>query len=345
MRFSIPRILLPLALLVFIGTEAIDTYPLGSPDGHYLSTLPRGLHSFLPVPPGNPLTPEKVELGRYLFFEPRLSQDGTVSCASCHDPATAYSDGRSLSLGIGGAEGRRNAPSLLNVAYRSPLFWDGRVKTLEEQILKVVTNPVEFGSTPEAAIRRLETSRFHRLLYQRAFGTEQITLKGVSQAIASFERTLLSGDSVYDRSRQAGNPWLLSVQAHDGLRLFRGRANCSFCHRGSLFSDNRFHNTGVGWAEEPLDWGRYEVTGREEDRGKFKTPSLRDVEYTAPYMHNGSIENLEDVVDFYDRGGGANPFLDGAIRPLRLKDSEKAALIAFLRSLSGNSWRKDEGLQ
>ncbi len=345
MRYSIPKTLLLLALLVLMGTELINTYPLGSPDEYYFSALPRGLQSFLPVPPGNPLTPEKVELGRYLFFDSRLSQDGTVSCASCHEPAMAYSDGRSLPLGIAGVEGRRNAPSLLNVAYRRPLFWDGRVRTLEEQVLKVVTNPVEFGSTPEQLIHRLATSRLYRLLYLRAFGTEQITLKGIAQAIASFERTLLSGDSVYDRSQQAQNPWLLSVQALDGFRLFRGRADCSFCHRGSLFSDGRFHNTGVSWEEEPLDWGWYELTGREEDRGKFKTPSLRDVEYTAPYMHNGSIATLEEVIDFYDRGGGENPFLDGAIEPLRLKDSEKADLIAFLRSLSGNSWREGEELR
>ncbi len=283
MRYPISKILLVPGLLVLVGSVLVDNYPLGSPDEHYFSTLPRGLQSFLPVPPGNPLTPEKVELGRYLFFEPRLSQDGTVSCASCHEPTMAYSDASSVPIGIGGVPGRRNAPSLLNVAYRSPLFWDGRVKTLEEQVLQVIRNPVEFGSTPEEVVRRLETSRPHRLLYLRAFGTESITVEGISQAIASFERTLLSGDSVYDRSRQLRDPWLVSAQALEGFRLFRGKANCSFCHHGPFFSDDRFHNTGVSWGKDPLDWGRYEVTGREEDRGKFKTPSLRDVEYTAPY--------------------------------------------------------------
>ncbi len=316
----------------------------------YLSAIPPGLSVLMPVPPDNPLTAEKVELGRRLFFDTRLSRDGTVACASCHVPDRAFTDGRSVAVGIGRARGRRNAPALYNRAYASTLFWDGRAASLEEQALQPMVGATELGNTHEEVVRRLRESHLYRELFTRAFGarafgTEAISIERVAKAIASFERTLLSGDSAFDRYDVGGDEQALSPAARRGLELFRGKARCTFCHRTPLFTDNRFHNTGVSWRHRPplspaavdgLDLGRYEVTGRQEDKGKFKTPSLRDVDQTAPYMHDGSLETLEEVIDFYDRGGEPNPYLDESITMLNLTAREKAQLIALLKSLTGN---------
>ena len=223
MAHSIPKVFLVCGILFLAAVEHLEPNPFGSPDaGHYLPELPRGLQDFLPVPPGNPLTSAKVELGRQLFFETQLSLDGSVSCASCHEPAAGYSDARSLPVGIRGLQGRRNAPSLLNVGYRGPLFWDGRVRTLEEQVIEVVINPVEFGTTPEEVVDRLRKSPFHRQLYLSAFGTEQITIKGVARAMASFERNLRPGL----RSGWQGGPASLRSAGTGGRQRVPGELQC-----------------------------------------------------------------------------------------------------------------------
>jgi len=271
---------------------------------------PLGLDLYMPVPESNPLTAQKIALGRKLFFDKRLSLDGTVACASCHDPKLAFSDGRKVARGIGGAEGTRSAPAIVNRGYGKTFFWDGRAKSLEQQALEPILNPTELGMT-EALVE----------------SRTGLKIAKVTAALASYVRTIRSGDSRFDRYA-AGKSGALNEQEKAGLALFRGKARCSACHAGPNFSDESFHNTGIAWKD-----GRLSDDGAGE--GKFKVPTLREVARTAPYMHDGSIATLEDVVEYYDRGGNVNPGLDVDLHPLHLVAEERRALVAFLRSLSG----------
>jgi cytochrome c peroxidase len=272
--------------------------------------IPLGLDLYLPAPENNPITAEKIELGRRLFFDRSLSRDGSVSCSSCHDPERAFSDGRAVAVGISGRQGRRNSPALINRGYGRLFFWDGRITSLEEQVLKPIQDPNEMDlSLPDAAARV-------------GFSVQEI-----SRALASYVRSILSGDSPFDRYIN-GHRAALSTEQQAGLQLFRGKANCAACHVGPNFTDERLHNTGVAWRD-----GRLADPGA--GRGDFKTPTLREIARTAPYMHDGSVATLEDVVEYYDRGGNRNPHLDAELRPLRLSVEDKRALLAFLRSLSG----------
>ena len=285
---------------------------------------PLGLDLHLPVPEGNPLTREKIALGRKLFFDKRLSRDGTVACATCHDPARAFSDGRPVPTGMNAIRGARNAPALINRGYGRHFFWDGRAPTLELQVVQPIRNPTELGLTDEEVERR--TGR---------------TVAEVTAALASYVRTIRSGDSRFDRYT-AGERNALTPLEKSGLDVFRGRGGCTTCHLGPSFTDEQFHNTGVAWHDgRLLDSGRFNVTGAPRDRGAFKTPTLREVARTAPYMHDGSLATLEAVVDFYSEGGRANPFLDPEMRPRDFTIEEKRALVAFLRALTG---RVREGL-
>jgi cytochrome c peroxidase len=284
----------------------------------WLGRPPLGLDSYLPVPTSNPLTREKVMLGRKLFFDKRLSRDGTLSRASCHDPKLSFSDGRALSRGIDGAEGTRNSPTLINRGYGMTSFWDGRVQSLEEQALEPIFNPMELGSTQAELERRT--------------GMRAAT---VAAALASYMRTIRSGDSRFDRYA-AGQSRALNALEKEGLAVFRGRGSCANCHAGPNFTDERFHNTGVAWrGGRIVDEGRFAVSEIERDRGAFKTPTLRDLTRTAPYMHDGSLATLEDVIEFYSEGGRKNPYLDPAIKPINLTPPEKLALVAFLKTLTG----------
>jgi cytochrome c peroxidase len=290
-------------------------------------TIPLGLDLYMPVPDENPLTPEKIELGRQLFNDRRLSRDGMIACVSCHDPSRAFSDGRVKPVGVFGRQGRRNAPALVNRGYGRAFFWDARTSSLEEQVLKPIEDPNEMDLPVEEAARRVSVSA-----------------PDLSRALASFVRSILSGDSAYDRFAN-GDRNALSAEQQAGLQIFRGRGNCTACHVGPNFTDERTHNTGIAWAGgagrageaagEFLDEGRAAISGKPDDRGAFKTPTLREVTRTAPYMHDGSLATLEDVIDYYDRGGNVNPLLDLEIRPLRLGDADKRALVAFLTSLTG----------
>jgi cytochrome c peroxidase len=291
-----------------------------------------------PSPDDNPLSREKVRLGWLLFFDRRLSADESVSCASCHDPRFGFGDGASVSTGVFGQEGKRSAPALLNVGFRRFQFWDGRAVSLEEQALAPMVNPLEMGNTHEAIVARLSGIAGYRIEMARAFGSWEFTIREVAMAIAAFERTLVSTSSAFDRY-QAGDRKALTASQEKGMRLFFGKANCSNCHSGDQFTDDSFHNLGIGTAEEQPDRGRTAVTGDPADWSSFKTPSLRDVGSTAPYMHNGSLRTLEAVVGFYDRGGTANRNLDRRMTPLGLSDEEKKDLVAFLRALSGHGWR------
>ncbi|MDX1393768.1 MAG: cytochrome c peroxidase [Gemmatimonadota bacterium] len=320
------------ATVVALGACATGSLGGGAGGGAYRVPVPLGLDLVAGVPEANPLTRPKVELGRKLFFDPELAIDRSRSCATCHRPDLYFTDGRERPVGLEGGEGRRNVPSVLNVAYGRTFFWDGRAEGLEAQVLEPIRGPDELGLGEAALIERLETRRDYRDDFEDAFGDREITPDRVARALASYLRTLRSGDAPIDRFLH-GDRGALSAEAQRGFRLFTGRANCGVCHLAPLFTDHQFHNTGVSWGS--TDLGRFAVTGEEADRGRFRTPSLRNVAETAPYMHDGSLATLEDVIEHYAGGGTAGPHLDEEIHPLDLTDQEKRQLVAFLKALTG----------
>lgn len=301
-----------------------------------LPARPPGLDLYMPVPEDNPLTAEKAALGRRLFFDSVLSRDRILACASCHRPEHAFGDTLPVARGIDGRRGIRNAPPLVNRAWERSFFWDGQVASLEEQALHPIASPREMDLPLEALAPRLREDPTWVAGFEAAFPREvdPVSPEGVARALATYVRTLQAGDAPIDRFR-AGDPEALSPAARRGRRLYFGRAGCARCHAGPTFADGRFHNTGVSWGSP--DPGRYRVTGREEDRGRFRTATLRELVRTAPYMHDGSLATLDDVVDFYDGGGTPNPFLSPRVRPLGLTAGEKDDLVAFLRALSEGS--------
>ncbi|HSM03917.1 MAG TPA: cytochrome c peroxidase [Longimicrobiales bacterium] len=306
----------------------------------YRVPVPLGLDLVAPVPEDNAVTTAKVSLGRTLFFDPTISVDGTRSCASCHRPELYFTDGRRAGVGVEGREGIRNVPSIVNAAYGSSFLWDGRVETLEEQMLRPIAGEDELDLEIDALVARLQDRAGYRRAFRRAFGTEEVSGTRIAHALASYVRTLRSGAAPVDRFLH-GEAGALGPDAREGFRLFVGRANCGVCHLAPLFTDHSFHNTGVSWGAS--DRGRFAVTGEPEDRGAFKTPSLRNVARTAPYMHDGSIRDLAGVIDHYDRGGTPNPYLDPEIEPLGLTSEEKRQLLAFLESLTGEVWEGNGG--
>lgn len=293
-----------------------------------------------PVPRGLPeialpkASPTLVNLGKQLFQETKLSADGTISCSSCHDPHKNFASSDAKAIGIGKQLGRRNAPSLMNRTFGSSMFWDGRVKTLEEQALLPIADPTEMGNTVEKAVATLTADTDYPKRFKEVFGSEGITKERLASALAAFQRSLLLGNSPVDAFVD-GDIAKLSDTARQGLWLFESRANCWKCHSGKNYSDEKFHNTGVSWGVAPLDLGRFEVTKLETDKGRFKTPTLRGVAKTSPYMHDGSIKTLEEVVAFYSKGGTANPYQERALlTPLNLSDQEQKDLVEFLKALS-----------
>jgi len=296
-------------------------------------------------PDENPFTPAKAELGKLLFFDKRLSSDGSVACASCHDPSKGFTDGAANSLGIGGQRGGRSAPTVINRAYSTLQFWDGRAPTLEEQAKGPIANPIEMTvdkATDLAhgnVVKRLKAVPGYAARFKKVFGTADVTIDQVAQAIATFERTVLSGNSPYDRY-QAGDEKALTPAQRRGMDVFFKKAACDSCHLGFNFTDGSFENIGIGMDRPDPDLGRYLVTHREEEKGAFKTPTLREIEHTAPYMHDGSLRSLEEVVEHYDKGGIKNPQLNQRIKPLHLTPQEKSDLVAFLKALSGEGWQQ-----
>jgi cytochrome c peroxidase len=300
--------------------------------------VPFGL---LPIqwPKDNPYTPEKAELGRLLYFDTRLSADNSVSCATCHHPKFAFTDGAAVSTGIKGQKGGRSAPTVLNRAYSLAQFWDGRAATLEEQAGGPMANPIEMGSTHESVVANLKAIPGYRAEFQKAFGSPEITLDRATKAIATFERTVLSGNSPYDRYKFGGDKKALTAEQIRGLDVYINKAKCDACHEGINFTANAYHNIGVGMDKPDPDVGRYAVTKNDADWGAFKTPTLREIANTAPYMHDGSLKTLEEVIDYYDKGGIKNKNLDEKMKQLKLTAQEKKDLVAFLKSLSGEGWQ------
>jgi cytochrome c peroxidase len=290
--------------------------------------VPLGLKP-VPVPADNPLTPEKVELGKQLYFDPRLSCDDTVSCASCHDPKKGWSNGTPFATGVRSQVGGRSAPTIINAAYSELQFWDGRALRLEGQALGPIQNPIEMDHKLDDCVSKLNKIPGYKQQFQKVFGTD-VTSENIAKAIASFERTVLSGNAPYDKYK-AGNHNVMSAAAERGMKLFFGKAHCSACHSGPNFSDDSFHNIGIGMKAEKPDLGRYEVTKVVGDKGAFKTPTLREVGRHAPYMHDGSLKTLEDVVEHYDKGGIPNAQLDEEIFALKLTATEKSDLITFMK--------------
>lgn len=339
--------------------------------------IPIDLWTYL-IPNDNPVTTAKVELGRKLFFDARLSADGKVSCASCHDPKRAFTDGKKVAEGIGGRLGARNSPTLLNAMFSSGQFWDGRADSLETQARMPLTNMDEMGNRSlDDALAKIAAVPEYVSGFRQVFGGP-VTIDGFAKAVAAFERTLISGDSPLDRYL-AGDLNALSESARNGLILFRTRARCGVCHvfnqnfaafaTSPFFTDGNYRNTGVaanfsgfnalarqamaaardesgaGLAamanhERAAELGRFVTTGNTLDVGAFRTPSLRNVELTAPYFHDGSAATLGDVVRFYLKGGNENPNRDWQLEPVVLTEIEQRELIEFLKALTGDDARR-----
>jgi cytochrome c peroxidase len=287
----------------------------------------------VPVPPDNPQTDAKIRLGAQLYFDTRLSADNTISCATCHAPATDWANHNPTDTGIRGQKGGRNSGTILDAAYMKYQFWDGRAGSLEEQALGPIHNPIEMGETLENVVRKLNAIPGYKAQFNEVFGTDATT-DGIAKAIASFERTVISGPSPYDRWL-AGEEDAMSAPAVRGMKIFNGKGHCTPCHSGPAFSDQSFHNLGVGMDKPNPDLGREAHTKKQKDRGKFKTPGLRNVALTYPYLHDGSEKTLLGVIDLYDRGGVPNPHLDPLVLPLHLTVQEKQDLVAFLEALTG----------
>ena len=291
------------------------------------------------VPADNPITDVKAALGRRLFFDSRLSQNGAVSCATCHDPERAFADTRPLAVGIFDRVGKRHSPAIINRGFGRIHFWDGRAATLEEQVVQPIEDPNEMASTVDDVVERLSADATYRAAFEGAF-ERSINRLDLARALATYLRTVRSGDAPYDRFIDS-QPDSLSPQAQAGLRIFRTKARCTFCHIEPTFTDEQFHNTGISWrgdgqgGGEFTDEGRFAVSRAPRDRGAFKTPTLREIARTAPYIHDGSLATLVDVVEFYDKGGRANPNLTRLVRPIGLTADEKQVLVVFLEALSG----------
>jgi cytochrome c peroxidase len=306
-------------------------------------TTPLGLPP-VPIPADNPPTEDTIALGRRLYYDPTISVDGTISCASCHAPQFAFSDHQPVSEGVGKKLGTRHAPTVINSAYSSLQFWDGRAASLEEQAVGPMANPVEMAHTLEGVVKRLQADANYPALFKKAWGTDQITIDTVAKSIASFERTVIAGDSDFDRFFYGHDSQAMSSEAQRGLKIFVDpkKGNCAACHtidKGyALFTDNKFHNLGVGADTRGNlnDVGRYAVTKKDEDMGSFKTPTLRNLTNRGPYMHDGSFPTVKDTLAHYIGGGNWNAHLDKEIHSLDvLTFDERDDLLQFLNALNG----------
>jgi cytochrome c peroxidase len=327
------------APIVRADTNAV-VLPVGQP---VTIKTPLGLRP-VPIPVDNPPTRETIALGRRLYYDPQLSADGTISCASCHAPQFAFADARPFSIGVGGKTGTRHAPTVINSAYNAFQFWDGRSPSLEDQAKGPMTNPVEMAHSLDGVVKRLQADSKYRELFKKAWGTDQIEIEMVAKSIASFERTVIAGNSPFDRYYFGHDKKALSPAAQRGFRLFTNpkKANCAVCHTiaktDALFTDNKFHNLGIGADTRGNlnDPGRYSVTKQDADLGCFKTPTLRNLANRGPFMHDGSFPTVKDALTHYIGGGNMNDHLDKQIHALDfLTFDERDDLLQFLDALNG----------
>lgn len=344
-----PRQLLSAVFLLLILISGFMLYsqnsnsksamPIGKP---VTIKAPLGLPP-VPIPADNPPTAETIALGRRLYYDPVLSSDKTIACAACHDPRYGFADPKPFSEGVGGKKGGRNSPPVTNAAYFHVQFWDGRAPSLEKQAEGPVANPVEMANTLADVEKRLNEDPSYKEQFAKAWGPGPITYEMVEKSIASFERTVVIGNSPFDRWKYGHQKDAISAAAKRGFVVFtsKNKGNCSACHlvgeKDALFTDNKFHDIGVGVEMgEPTDLGLYDVTHKESDKGLFKTPSLRNIAQSAPYMHDGSLKDLKQVMDLYIGAGNSNPNLDKEIHALDfLTGQERADLLEFLNSLTG----------
>ncbi|MCC9603280.1 c-type cytochrome [Stieleria sp. JC731] len=325
--------------------------------------LPKGIDAAkgnIFIPSDNPMTRAKVELGRQLYFDPRLSSDNSISCASCHNPAEGYGAQTQFGVGVQGQEGGRNSPVSYNRIVSKEQFWDGRAATLEDQAIGPIANPIEMGNTHDSCIADLAANPVYKLQFDKVF-KDGISIENVGRALAAFERAIVTGPTPYDFQKDietfetvfaddleyldeepelkeqydalkaaiAKHP--MSESAKRGMKLFFGKANCTACHAGANFTDEQYHNLGVGMEVAEPDLGRYEITKVEKDKGAFKTPTLRNIAMSAPYMHDGSQKTLEEVVAWYNKGGHKNEWLSDKMKPLNLTPQEEADVVAFMK--------------
>lgn len=300
--------------------------------------LPRGFPA-IAWPQDNLYSPARAELGKILFFDGRLSANGMVSCATCHEPEHAFAASTPFSKGVTGKPGARHAPTLINRAWGKSQFWDGRASTLESQVIVPMSDPNEMGMTADLVAQKLRAIPGYAPLFADAFGDSSISFDRIAKAIATFERTIVSGNSAYDRYL-AGDKSALTKQQKDGLDFFNKRGECAECHSGPNFTDEKFANIGIGMDKTPPDPGREAITRKRGDWGRFKVPTLRDLARRAPYMHDGSIQTLGEVLDVYAKGGLPNPHLDTRLTPFYMDAQTKQDLLAFLDSLNGEGWQK-----
>jgi len=329
-------------------------------------SLPMGLNVGK-IPEGvledNPLTKAKIELGRQLYFDTRLSSDNTISCASCHHPDKGYAFDSQFGIGVAGQEGGRNSPVSYNRIMTKEQFWDGRADSLEAQAVGPIANPIEMGNTHEQAVKTIAEIPGYKVQFDKVFD-DGVNIDNVGKAIAAFERAIVTGPSAYDYYEQlkplkaldeeiiaeeedlkakydmlvaGAKEKPMSESAIRGNKLFFSeRVNCAACHVGANLADEKYHNIGIGMDADEPDLGRFVVTGEEKDKGAFKTPTIRNVEFTAPYMHDGSLKTLEETVQHYNKGGTPNPWLSDKIKKLELTDQEVADLVAFMKACTGD---------
>jgi len=336
--------------------------------------LPEGLAagaSAIVIPEDNPLTRAKIELGRQLYFDKRLSSDGTISCASCHDPEQGFGAHTQFGVGVRGQEGGRNSPISYNRILSSLQFWDGRADSLEAQAVGPIANPIEMANTHEQAVKTLKGIEGYRIQFEKIFPKTGVHIDNVGKAIAAFERTIVTGKSPADvfedyrafltnfkseiedlkafkeddpdsynefmERKKAFEDSKMSESATRGREIFftSERGNCTACHVGANFTDEKYHNLGVGMDKEKPDLGRYEITKDEKDKGAFKTPTVRNVALTAPYMHDGSQKTLEEVVEWYAKGGHPNAHLSDKVKKLDLSEQDKKDLVEYMKALTG----------
>lgn len=352
--------------LLLIGTTACETkasryetlkkayqkLPNEWPKPHVDSTAVWQELGVLPEPNYPDGKPSKalIALGKQLFFEPRMSQSKQIACASCHHPDQNFTDNRALSIGNSLFEGNRNAPTVLNLSYAKHLFWDGRAGSLEAQALEPITNPVEMNTSLDTVVKRINNIEGYKKQFRKEFGTDKVTIIQIGKALAAFERSLISRKSKFDYFLLGSKE--LTERELNGLHLFRTKARCINCHNGPLFTDGQFHNVGLTYYGRKFeDLSRYNVTQKAEDVGKFKTPSLRDVMRTRPWMHNGLFDNMDGIITMYSNGmpqpkpkpeqvnDSLFPKTSPLIKKLNLSKEEILDLKAFLESISAQSFK------